>query len=206
MDWTSCDGSYDAVMAPLTWLDDAAVRRLLPDLDTQLDLVAMTYLAAARGRVELPPKPGLHPREDSFLNAMPAYLADRDVVALKWVASYPRNGERGLPAVSGLIVVNDPENGAPEVVMDAGEITRVRTAVARGVAVRHLAHPQWRRVAILGYGTQGRVHAEVVRHLNPGAEVVAWGPRLTAPAEPVGGADVEVAPDPRSAARVPTWS
>lgn len=181
-------------MASLTWLDADAVRRLLPGTDEQLDLVAETYVAMARGRVELPPKPGLHPREDSFLNAMPAWLMDRDVVAMKWVASYPRNPARGLPAISGLIVVNDPETGAPEVVMDAGEITAIRTAVASGVAVRHLAHPDWQRVAILGYGAQGRAHAEVLRHLRPGVEVIAWSPRLTGPVE-----GVEVATDARSA-------
>jgi alanine dehydrogenase len=181
-------------MASLTWLDSAAVRALMPTVEEQLDLVAETYVAMARGRVELPPKPGLHPREDSFLNAMPAWLMDRDVVAMKWVAAYPGNSARGLPAISGLVVVNDPDTGAPEVVMDAEEITAVRTAVASGVAIRHLAPPGWRRVAILGYGAQGRSHAEVVRTLRPDAEVVAWGPRLAGPVD-----GVTVAEDPRAA-------
>jgi ornithine cyclodeaminase/alanine dehydrogenase len=178
----------------LTWLDSAAVRALMPTVEEQLDLVAETYVAMARGRVELPPKPGLHPREDSFLNAMPAWLMDRDVVAMKWVSAYPGNPARGLPAISGLVVVNDPDTGAPEVVMDAAEITAVRTAVASGVAIRHLAPAGWQRVAILGYGAQGRSHAEVVRTLRPDAEVVAWGPRLEGPVE-----GVTVADDPRAA-------
>jgi alanine dehydrogenase len=185
-------------VAPLTWLDAAAVRELMPSIEEQLDLVAETYVAAARGRVELPPKPGVHPREDSFLNAMPAWLVDRDVVALKWVAAYPHNARHGLPAISGLVVVNDAATGVPEVVMDAEAITAVRTAVASGVAVRHLAPAGWRRVAILGFGAQGRSHAEVVRTLRPDAEVVAWGPRLVEPpADAVPG--LEVAPDARSA-------
>ena len=206
--------TYDACVDPLTWLGADAVRRLLPSLDDQLDLVAETYLAAARGRVELPPKPGLHPREDSFLNAMPAWLMDRDVVAMKWVGSYPANPSSGIPAVTGLIVVNDPETGAPEVVMDAGEITAVRTAIASGVAVRHLAHPGWSRVAILGYGAQGRAHAAVLRHLRPDAEVVAWGPRLVDttdgvrvaadPRDAVEGADVVVTSGPMSRSSRPT--
>lgn len=178
----------------LTWLDSAAVRELLPPLDEQLDLVHETYVAAARGRVELPPKPGLHPRDGAFLNAMPARLMDRDVVAMKWVAAYPANRALGLPTVSGLILVNDAATGLPELVMDAEEITAVRTAVASGVAIRALAPAGWSRVAILGYGAQGRSHTEVVRALDPGAEVVAWGPRLTE-----AGDGVEVAPDPRSA-------
>lgn len=181
-------------MSALTWLGDDAVRRLLPGLDEQLDLVAETYVAAARGRVELPPKPGLHPREGAFLNAMPAWLMDRDVVAMKWVSSYAANPARGLPAVDGVIVVNDAATGAPEVIMDARSITALRTAVATGVAVRHLAHPAWRRVAILGYGAQGRAHAQVLRHLRPDVDIVAWGPRLTSPVD-----GVEVASDARAA-------
>ena len=43
----------------------------------------------AAGRVELPPKPGIHPRQDAFIHAMPAYLEDTDVAAIKWVAGYP---------------------------------------------------------------------------------------------------------------------
>ena len=182
----------------LTWLDDHDVRRVLPDISEQLDLVAETYVAMARQRVELPPKPGLHPRAGGFLNAMPAWLMDRDVVAMKWVASYPGNREHGVSSVSGLIVVNDAETGHPQVVMDATAITDLRTAVASGVAIRHLAREGWRRVAILGFGAQGRSHAEVVRALNPEADVVAWGPRLSAPVtDTVAG--VEVADSARAA-------
>ena len=95
------------------------------------------------GRVELPPKPGIHPRKDSFIHAMPAYLRDEDVAALKWVAGYPANKERGLPYISGLIVVNDAETGLPTAVMDGAEITAARTAAASGVCVRRWAPEGW---------------------------------------------------------------
>lgn len=70
----------------LRFLSRDAVRALLPPVGVQLDLVEQTYLAMAAGRVELPPKPGIHPRRDAFIHAMPAYLADSDVAALKWVS------------------------------------------------------------------------------------------------------------------------
>ncbi len=162
----------------LTYLDRATVRRLLPDVPTQLDELAATYRAMAHDRVENPPKIGVHARPGTFLHAMPAYLADPDVTALKWVAAYPSNPARGVPAISGLIVLNDSETGLPLAVMDATEITTVRTAAASGVSIRHLAHPGWRRVAILGYGEQGQQHARLVRALNPDAEIRVYaGPR-----------------------------
>ena len=179
----------------ITYLDRASVRQLLPPLSEQLDLVEETYVAMARGRVEVPPKPGIHPRPDSFINAMPAYLADRDVAAIKWVSAYPGNRRSGLPSISGLIILNDPETGMPEVIMDAAEITAIRTAVASGVSIRHLAHAGWSTVAILGYGEQGRQHARIVQALNPTAKITVYGgPRLHAPQE-----GIDVVTDARSA-------
>jgi alanine dehydrogenase len=149
----------------------------------------------SEGRVENPPKIGVHARPGTFVHAMPAYLADEDVVAMKWVGAYSANRRHGLPAISGLVVLNDPETGLPLAVMDAAEITAVRTAAASGVSIRHLAHPGWRRVAILGYGEQGRQHEKVVRTLEPDARIrVHGGPRLQGPLP-----GVEVVADARRA-------
>ena len=147
----------------ITYLDRANVRALLPGPVEQVDRQTEVYRSMARGRAENPPKIGVHPRSDAFLHAMPAYLADGDVTALKWVGAYPGNPARGLPYISGLLVLNDSDSGLPIAVMEAAELTAARTAAASGVSIRHLAHPGWQRVAILGYGEQGRAHAAMVR-------------------------------------------
>ena len=152
------------------------MRGLLPSVSDQLDLVEETYRAVGAGRVELPPKPGIHPRPDSFIHAMPAYLRDDDVAALKWVAGYPANKERGLPYITGLIVLNDPETGVPAAIMDGAEITAARTAAASGVCIRRFAPEDWSRAAVLGAGEQGRFHAQVLRELNPEVAIRAWDP------------------------------
>jgi ornithine cyclodeaminase/alanine dehydrogenase len=118
-------------LSGLLFLSRAEVAGLLPDVSDQLDLVEHAYRALAAGRVELPPKPGVHPRKDSFLHAMPAYLRDEDVVTLKWVGGYPANKEKGLPYISGLIVVNDAETGLPLAVMDGAEIENQQRACPR---------------------------------------------------------------------------
>jgi ornithine cyclodeaminase/alanine dehydrogenase-like protein (mu-crystallin family) len=160
----------------LLYLRRDEVALLLPPVAAQLDLVEETYRAVGAGRVELPPKPGVHPRKDSFIHAMPAYLMDEDVAALKWVAGYPANKERGLPYISGLIVVNDAETGLPVSIMDGAEITAARTAAASGVCIRQWGPEGWSESAILGCGEQGRFHARVVAELNPGVHVRAYDP------------------------------
>ena len=193
----------------LVYLSRTEVVSLLPSLTEQLDLVESTYRAVAAGGVELPPKPGIHPRRDSFIHAMPAYLRDEDVAALKWVAGYPENKARGLPYISGLIVVNDAETGLPAAIMDAAEITAARTAAASGVCIRKWAPDGWSDVAILGCGEQGRYHAKVIGNLNPEARIRAYDPHpervaelegrveaAESPAEAVRGADVVVTAGP----------
>ena len=163
-------------MSTLLYLRREEVAGLLPGIPEQLELVERTYRALAAGRVELPPKPGVHPRKDSFVHAMPAYLRDEDVVALKWVAGYPANKERGLPYITGLIVLNDAETGLPLAIMDGAEITAARTAAASGVCVRRFAPEGWRQAAILGCGEQGRFHARLLRALEPDVRIRAWDP------------------------------
>jgi len=160
----------------LLYLSRDEVRSLLPPIPEQLDLVERTYVALAAGRVELPPKPGIHPRKDSFIHAMPAYLADDDVAALKWIAGYPQNKARGLPYISGLIVLNDAETGLPVAIMDGAEITAARTAAASGVCVRRWAPEGWREAAILGCGEQGRYHTAMLGALNPALHIRAYDP------------------------------
>jgi ornithine cyclodeaminase/alanine dehydrogenase len=185
------------------------VTGLLPPLPDQLDLVEQTYVAVGAGRVELPPKPGIHPRPDSFIHAMPAYLRDEDVAVLKWIAGYPANKDRGLPYVNGLILLSDPETGVPIAVMDGAEITAARTAAASGVCIRRWAPAAWNQAAILGCGEQGRFHARLLRELNPSVRIRAYDPHVeriaalgesvvaaASPREAVEGADVVVSAGP----------
>ena len=181
----------------LLYLTRDEVSTLLPPVQEQLDVVEETYRAVGSGRVELPPKPGIHPRPDSFIHAMPAYLRDADVAALKWVAGYPANKERGLPYITGLIVLNDPDTGVPAAIMDGAEITAARTAAASGVCIRHFAPPGWANAAILGAGEQGRFHVRVLAELNPEAAVAAYDPHADRIAAL--GDGVQPAADPREA-------
>lgn len=184
-------------MPEIMFLSRKEVGELLPPLAEQIDLAESTYRALAEGRVELPPKPGIHPRKNAFIHAMPAYLADGDVAALKWVSGYPENPARGLPYISGLIVVNDADTGQPVAVLDGAEITAARTAAASGVCIRRFAPRAWRTVGLLGCGEQGRYHARVVGALEPEARIRGWDPVPERVATLEG--RVEVAGDPRAA-------
>jgi len=117
------------------------------------------------GRVEMPPKPGIHTRPDAFIHAMPAYIPSLESAGLKWVSGYPANPEKGLPYISGLLILNDANTGIPLAIMDATWITAKRTGAATAVAAKYLARPDSHSVGIIACGVQGRSNLEALNVL-----------------------------------------
>ena len=58
---------------------------------------------------------------------------------LKWVTSFPANPRRGLPTVTGVVLVSDADNGEPLAMLDARAVTALRTGAAAAVATQELA-------------------------------------------------------------------
>ena len=115
-----------------------------------------------KGEVEMPPKPGIHPRPDAFIHAMPAYIPRLGSAGIKWVSGYWSNRDKGLPYISGLLILNDPDTGIPTAVMDATWITAMRTGAATAVAAKWLAREDSRSVGIVACGVQGKSNLEAL--------------------------------------------
>jgi len=126
------------------------------------------------GEVEMPPKPGIHPRPDAFIHAMPAYIPSLRAAGLKWVSGYPGNQARGLPYISGLLILNDPDTGVPLAVMDCTWITAQRTGAATAIAARYLARSDSSSIGIVACGVQGRSNLEALACLFPVKRVKAF--------------------------------
>ena len=127
-----------------------------------IKVVEGAFQQRAEGKAEVPPKPGIHPRKDSFIHAMPAYLPKMKSAGIKWVSGFPENPKRGLPYISGLLILNDPDTGFPVCVMDCTWVTAKRTGAATAVAAKHLAGDKPHTLGILGCGAQGRSNLEAL--------------------------------------------
>lgn len=132
--------------------------------------VEEALLEKGQGRVEMPPKRGVHPMPESAINAMPGYLPLAKVAGIKWVTRYLPNLEKGLPYVLGLMILNEPETGLPLSVMDCAWVTAVRTGAASAVAAKYLARRDCCQIGILGCGVQGRSNLEAMKVVFPGLE------------------------------------
>jgi ornithine cyclodeaminase/alanine dehydrogenase-like protein (mu-crystallin family) len=93
----------------------------------------------------------------------------------KLISVFPDNFARGILSHQGLVILFDPDTGAPVCVVDAGEITAIRTAAASAVATGALAREDARRMAILGYGEQAATHARAIGKVRDLESIVVWG-------------------------------
>jgi ornithine cyclodeaminase/alanine dehydrogenase-like protein (mu-crystallin family) len=158
---------------PIRYLSRADVEAVGLSALEVVDILEAAFRAKRAGDVEMPPKVGVHPREDAFIHAMPAYLADTDAVGLKWVAGYPSNQPLGIPYIHGLFVLSDAATGRPLAVLDATWITEVRTAAASILGIRALAQRPVESIGIVGCGRQGHAHLELAEQVFPTLRRVA---------------------------------
>jgi ornithine cyclodeaminase/alanine dehydrogenase-like protein (mu-crystallin family) len=158
----------------ILYLSRADVEAVAVPMDRIIAAIEAMFKEKGESRVEMPPKPGIHPRPDSFIHAMPAYIPALQSAGMKWVSGFPENIKKGLPYISGLIVLNDPETGIPLAVMDCTWITAMRTGAATAVAAKYLARPDSKVVGILGCGVQGRSNLEALKVIFPLRSVLAY--------------------------------
>jgi ornithine cyclodeaminase/alanine dehydrogenase len=151
----------------LLYLSRADVEAVALDMRTMIDLLEHAFAEKGAGRIEMPPKPGIHTQPDAFIHAMPAYIPALHAAGIKWVSGYPANQERGLPYISGLLILNDDVTGLPLSVMDCTWITAYRTGAATALSAKYLARPHAQTAGILACGVQGRTNLEALAALFP---------------------------------------
>ncbi len=158
----------------LLYLSRADVEAVNVTMGEIISALETAFREHGEGKVEMPPKPGVHSRPDAFIHAMPAYIPALRAIGMKWVSGYPENPKRGLPYISGLLILNDDETGLPLAVMDCTWITAKRTGAATALSAKYLARPDSAVVGVLGCGVQGRSNVEALRELFPLRRVIAY--------------------------------
>jgi alanine dehydrogenase len=148
--------------------------------------VHQAFVAHARGEWTMQPKLYVTNYPAGDFRAMPALGGG--FALLKWVTSFPGNPARGLPTVTGLVLLSDAETGMLAAVFDAGAVTALRTGAAAVIAADALARDDAGEPAVVGAGVNGAAAARTFAAL--GRPPIVWdvdGARAAAVADEVGG-------------------
>ncbi|MGQ9679247.1 MAG: ornithine cyclodeaminase family protein [Candidatus Bathyarchaeia archaeon] len=128
-----------------------------------IEVVEKAFREYARGSARMPPRSTIMlERFGGSISFMPSFLEESKALATKIISIYPRNPEKGYPTTAAWIVINDPETGMIEALMDATYLTALRTGAVTGVASRYLAPKDSKVASVIGCGVQGRTQAKAM--------------------------------------------
>src|SRR6185295_401939 len=149
-------------------LDNRQIRELLPMTEC-IELMADALAALARGEVYQPLRTIVRPPEArGLLGLMPAYRAGEEgAFGLKAICVFPGNPAQGKDAHQGAVMLFSRETGELLALMNASEITAIRTAAVSAVATRLLAREDAAHLAIIGAGVQARTHLAALACVRP---------------------------------------
>lgn len=153
----------------IRFLGRGDVEQVLPLADA-IDAVEQAYVAVSSGAVRMPVRVQLEAGAGVSV-FMPATAPELGRTALKAVSVYPGNAGRGLPTITGLLLLLDADTGRPLAAMEASHLTALRTGAASGVAARHLAREEAGVLALFGAGAQAPYQALAVCAVRPIREV-----------------------------------
>ncbi len=160
-------------------LTQGEIRSLLP-MAKCMELVTGALTSLARGEAHNPLRWGMRLADGrGLLGMMPGATTAPPALGLKVVSVFPGNHGTRYDSHQGVVMLFDTVHGVPEAILDASEITAIRTGAASGVATQALAREDAHDLAILGSGVQARSHLEAmlvarrlsrVRVYSPGRE------------------------------------
>ncbi len=158
----------------LLFLNRQEVRELLP-MRACMDVLADAFRAYSNGESVQPLRTMMKvPATEEILASMPGYDGASQSLAVKLITVFHNAAEAGFDSHQGLVALFSAEHGNPLAIMDAIEITAVRTAAASGVATEALANKDATTLAILGAGVQARSHFHAMTEARDIKSVRIW--------------------------------
>ena len=106
-----------------------------------LAAVEQALRAQGLGQATIEPRMHLVPEKDypGHFNVLRGYIRPLNLAGVKVVGDYYRNFEIGLPSELAVLNLFDPKTGAPVAIIDASDITDMRTGAITAIGARHLA-------------------------------------------------------------------
>jgi len=166
-------GSFESTR----FIDRDEVARLLT-YELCIPVVRDAMIALSRGETRQLLRSYIPLSDGRIFGVMPGTLGAHAAFGAKLISVFRDNAAQGRQSHHGLVILFDPDSGAPVCVVHGGEVTAIRTAAASAVATEALSRPYASRLAILGTGEQARTHLRAVGTVRKLDSAVIWGRSL----------------------------
>lgn len=157
------------------YINKESIKALLPMHDC-ITVMETMFRDLAEGRILQPLRTLMWlPDRSGLLGMMPGYAQGPNIIGMKLITIFHANGPAGLPSHQGLVILFEATHGQPLLLLDAAELTAIRTAAASALATRLLAREDARTLAIIGTGEQAERHIESISLVRKIETIYLWG-------------------------------
>jgi len=140
-----------------------------------IDAVRIAHAEHASGRADQPTRVTVKiPGATGSILPMPAALPQQGAVGLKLLSVFPENPAHGLPLLSAVVVLVNPQTGRCDAILDGGALTAYRTAAASAIATDLLARRGPCTLGLIGAGLEARTHVKAVGCVRQIEEIFVW--------------------------------
>ena len=145
-------------------------------MHTCIAIMETMFRDLAEGRILQPLRSLMWlPDQSGILGMMPGYAEGPNIIGIKLITIFHANGPASIPSHQGVVILFEATHGQPLVIVDAAELTAIRTAAASALATRLLARENAKTLAIIGTGEQAVRHIESISLVRPIESIHVWG-------------------------------
>jgi ornithine cyclodeaminase/alanine dehydrogenase len=163
------------VSEPIPYLSEEHLSGLGIATREVVDSIESLILSVENRTAWSAPKAVILPEDGRYMMAALAATDHPPLLAVKTVVLNPRNPERGLPQINGLVTMLDSSSGLPVAILDGNWITAVRTAGLSATAAKHMARKDSSIAAFIGCGVQAKSHLQAFSDLFPLKKIRLFG-------------------------------
>mgnify|MGYP005849891901 CR=1 FL=1 len=147
-------------------LSESEVQTLLAP-DNAISLVEDAFAEFSKGTAVIPQRISLTKPSQGMTLVMLGILGSQKILGTKIVSVYPQNPSLfNLPTILAKVILQDFDTGKIIAMIDANDLTKIRTGAATAVSVKYLARKNSKIIGLFGAGTQAEGQLLSICSLN----------------------------------------
>jgi ornithine cyclodeaminase len=135
----------------MLYLNNKDIEEIVDKIDL-IEILEKGFQMYGEKNYQMPERMHLN-RDDDTILYMPCIT--KDIIGTKIISLFPKNKDKKLPVISGIMLLNDIDTGLPKGILDGSSITAYRTGALGATGIKYTTGRNCKNVGLIGPGVQG---------------------------------------------------
>jgi len=135
----------------MLYLNNKDIEEIVDKIDL-IEILEKGFQMYGEKNYQMPERMHLN-RDDDTILYMPCIT--KDIIGTKIISLFPKNKDKNLPVISGIMLLNDIDTGLPKGILDGSSITAYRTGALGAIGMKYTTGRNCKNVGLIGPGVQG---------------------------------------------------